>query len=120
MNVIITDGGDRQGTYGSYHIYGDNGNLLYSKTSYWGIGDHNQAEYWSVYFALKKAHELKLRNILIFTDSETVELQVKGERPLHQPYLRKVRKSIFKELENFDSWEIRKVDRALIYSFLRH
>jgi len=120
VNVIIADGGDRNGTYGSYLIFNKEGKSIASRTFYWGIGDHNQAEYWALLMALKKATELGLDDILIYTDSETVVTQVLNERPLHKHKLRMIRKQVLSELEHFSNWEIKKVDRILIYSFLGH
>jgi len=120
MHLIITDGGDRQGTYGSFYIFGPDGNCKESKSFYLGIGDHNHAEYLSLLVALKHARKLGIKVVMIFTDSETVEQQLLGLRPLYNPSLKRVRKLVKMELEKFTDWEIKKVDRTVIYSFLGH
>lgn len=120
MNLIITDGGNRDGTYGSYRIFDEEGNLLAKQSFYWGIGDHNDAEYWIVLNALDKALTIGLKDAIIFTDSETVVKQVLFERPLHVAKLKKVRSLVLERLELLDNWEICHVSRVLIKSFLGH
>jgi ribonuclease HI len=120
MNLIITDGGNREGTYGSYRIFDDKGNILASKSLYWGVGDHNQAEYWILLFALDAALTLGLKDVIIFTDSETVVKQVIFERPLHAEKLKKIRDQVLDRLKRFNKWEIQHVSRVLIKTFLNH
>jgi ribonuclease HI len=120
MNLIITDGGNKEGTYGSYRIFDSRGNLLAKQSYYWGIGDHNQAEYWILLNALDKALTIGLKDAIIFTDSETVVKQVIFERPLHAQKLKKIRSLVLERLERFERWEIRHVSRVLIKTFLGH
>lgn len=120
MNLIITDGGNKEGTYGSYRIFNSRGNLLAAQSFYWGIGDHNQAEYWILLNALDKALTIGLRSVIIMTDSETVAKQVRFERPLHAAKLKRIRNLVMERLELFDNWEIINVSRVLIKTFLGH
>lgn len=120
MNLIITDGGNKEGTYGSYRIFGEGGKLIASQSFYWGREDHNWAEYVILLKALEKALTIGLKDIIIMTDSETVAKQVRFERPLHAAKLKKIRNIIMERLELFDTWEIINVSRVLIKTFLGH
>lgn len=120
MYLILSDGGDREGTYGSFKILDNTGEAIAFRTYYWGIGDHNQAEYWALLYAVNKAIDLRLKEITIFTDSETVAEQVTFERPLHKKRLKRIRNQIVKKLEEFDTWEIQKVDRSTVEGVLGH
>lgn len=120
MNLLIVDGGNKEGTYGSYRIFNSEGFLLAAQSYYWGFGDHNQAEYWILLNALDKALTMGIKSVIIFTDSETVATQVRFERPLHAAKLKKIRNIIMERLELFDKWEIRNVSRVLIKTFLGH
>jgi ribonuclease HI len=120
MNIIISDGGNKDGTYGSYRIFNTKGQLIASGSHYWGVGDHNQAEYWILLAALEKALTLNLKHVIIFSDSETVVKQVLFERPLHVKRLKRIRNKIVNILSSFERWEIQHVSRVLIKSFLGH
>lgn len=120
MNLLIVDGGNKEGTYGSYRIFNSRGILLASQSFYWGIGDHNWAEYVILLQALEKALTIGLRSVIIFTDSETVAKQVRFERPLHALKLKRIRSLVMERLELFETWEIINVSRVLIKTFLGH
>jgi ribonuclease HI len=120
MNIIITDGGNREGTYGSFRIYDHEGTLLVRHSTYWGIGDHNQAEYWTLLSALESALTIGVKDVIIFSDSETVVKQIMCERPLHAEKLKVIKDKVEELLEQFNKWEIQYVSRILIKSFLGH
>lgn len=120
MNIIIADGGNKEGTYGSYKIYDQQGNLIITKEFFWGVGDHNQAEYWILLEAVNYATKNNITDIVIFTDSETVAEQLTFDRPLYKSHLKKIRNTILLELNKMNSWEIRRVDRSLMKTFLGH
>lgn len=120
MNLVITDGGNREGTYGSYMIYDPSGKLVAKNEYFWGVGDHNQAEYWILLEAVNFALQNGIRCVIIFTDSETVATQLNLSRPLHSDRLKRIRNSILETLKKFDFWEIRCVDRSLMKTFLGH
>lgn len=120
MNLIITDGGNREGTYGSFLIFDNEGNRILGQQLYWGVGDHNFAEYLILLLALEAALTNGLKRVIIFSDSETVVKQVAGERPLHSKKLKRLKNQIMERLECFEIWEICHVPRVYIKTFLGH
>jgi ribonuclease HI len=120
MHIIISDGGNKEGTYGSYQIFDPTGNSVLHAAKYWGVGDHNQAEYWILLSALDKALTMGLKSVIIFTDSETVVEQVLLNRPAHAERFKRMRDQVLERLKRFDEWEIQHISRVTVKSFLGH
>lgn len=118
--LVLTDGGNRGGTYGSFLMFDEKGNMIDYDVKYWGVGDHNQAEYWTVLFALDKVLKMGYNSVILWTDSETVVTQLSGQRPLHNRQLKAIRRAVQDRVSKLEHFQIKYVPRALIKSFLGH
>lgn len=119
--VIVCDGGKRRDiAYGSYKILDDFDEICHHQMIF-GDNTSNSAEYLSLYFALKKAVEIGVRDVKIISDSSLVVNQVLGNWRCNYPHLQLLRDKIRQELkDNFDSWTLDKVDRKIIMGYLGH
>lgn len=80
--IIYTDGGARgnPGPAGiGVAIYGADRRLLAEISEYLGVATNNQAEYQAIIVALKRASELKARELEFYLDSELVVKQLNRE-----------------------------------------
>jgi len=118
--VIIVDGGDREGTFGSFIIMTNDGVTLAHKFSYWGVGDHNHAEYLALISALTRAEELGIISVQVLSDSETVIEQVHKRRAVHNRELRQLRDTVLEKLLLFDTWSLDKITGLVVKGVLGH
>ncbi|NCB20610.1 MAG: ribonuclease HI family protein [Clostridia bacterium] len=83
MTIIIYSDGGARGNPGPAGIgavlTNEQGNILAEISKYIGVATNNQAEYQALIAALKKAVELKAKNVYCYLDSELIVKQVKRE-----------------------------------------
>ena len=80
--IIYCDGGSRgnPGPAGlGAVIYDEDKNILFEISEYLGVTTNNQAEYKGVLQAIKKAKELKAKELTFYLDSELIVKQMNGQ-----------------------------------------
>lgn len=106
---IYTDGGSR-GNPGPAAIGGiivdGNGNIVSSYSEYIGVQTNNFAEYRSMIKALSVALEAGVKNVSVFSDSELLVKQIKGEYKVKSENLREMFLSLTNLIEKFDKFRI--------------
>ncbi len=97
MVKVYTDGASRgnPGPSSYAYIIVDNGKIVEKGSGYLGIGTNNNAEYTAIIKALNKAKEKGYQEIELFSDSELVVKQIKGEYKVRSNKLL----PLFKEVE---------------------
>ncbi|HII76023.1 MAG TPA: ribonuclease HI family protein [Methanolinea sp.] len=87
------------------------GRLLAKEALVLGTRTNNEAEYHAVIEALRKAGSFASRNVVIYSDSQLVVRQLRGEYQVRKPHLRELH-GVAKDLErSFLSVEYRSVGR---------
>ena len=80
--IIYTDGGARgnPGPAGiGAVIYDEDKGLIAEISEFLGVATNNQAEYKALIYALRKAADLRVKELDCYLDSELVVKQLKGE-----------------------------------------
>jgi ribonuclease HI len=90
MLSVYTDAGSRgnPGPASIAILVFQEGKLLKRHGEYIGPATNNQAEYTAVIKALELAHSLGAKEIKLYTDSELVARQLKGEYKVKDPKLK--------------------------------
>ncbi|MGH7382011.1 MAG: ribonuclease HI family protein [Candidatus Methylomirabilales bacterium] len=81
--------------------------------AYIGEATNNVAEYEALIFGLRKARELGYAAIKVFSDSELLVRQIRGEYRVKHPRLRKFYDQVQSLLRSFDAVEIAHVRRGM-------
>jgi ribonuclease HI len=81
--------------------------------AYIGEATNNVAEYAALLFGLQKARELGYEVIKVFSDSELLVRQIRGEYRVKHPRLRKLYDEVQGLLRSFEAVEIVHVRRAM-------
>jgi len=106
--IIYCDGGSRgnPGPAGlGVVIYDEDNNVIEEISEFLGVTTNNQAEYKGVLQAIKKAKELKAKELIFYLDSELIVKQMSGEYRVKNkdllPLYNEIRKYIleFKKVE---------------------
>lgn len=110
---VFTDGGSR-GNPGisayAFVVYEDD-NELFSGSAFMGISTNNKAEYTGLLQALKYVLSKDYENIIIFSDSELMVKQIKGEYKVKDTDLKILYdecKELIKRIENFKIEHVRR------------
>ena len=102
---IYIDGASRGnpglGGAGAY-LADEEGNEILRLTKYLGTVTNNVAEYAALLLGLKEAKKRKLKEILIFSDSELLVRQVQGIYQVKNAVLKKNHEEVMKILRNFN------------------
>ena len=109
---IYTDGASRgnPGEAGiGYVILMDSSEI--TGKAYIGKTTNNVAEYMAMIEALKKALSIGVRNVEIYTDSELMVKQLKGEYKVKAPHLRNLHTQVLELLKKFEEALIYHIDR---------
>ena len=88
--IIYVDGGSRGNPGPSalgVVVEDESGKILKEYSHYLGEATNNQAEYEAVIFALRKAKQLKIKELEIRTDSELIGKQLMGKYKIKDPDL---------------------------------
>lgn len=76
-----------------------------------GHATNNIAEYTAVICALEEAVNLQAKEIEIFSDSELIVRQIKGEYKVNDSNLKNLRNKVYSLLSNFDKCSFTSIDR---------
>ena len=102
---IYIDGASRGnpglGGAGAY-LADEEGKEILRLTKYLGTVTNNMAEYAALLLGLKEAKKRKLKEILIFSDSELLVRQVQGIYQVKNAVLKKNHEEVMKILRNFN------------------
>lgn len=112
--VIYTDGAARgnPGPAGiGVVIKNDKGEVLQEISSFLGQATNNVAEYTALITALEKAVALNAREVQVFTDSELVVKQIKGEYRVKNEGLKPLYQKAKKLIGQLDGFTITHVPR---------
>lgn len=114
--VLHIDGAARgnPGPAGIGVVMGDDaGDFREEHHAYIGEATNNVAEYKALLFGLRKAKELGYAAIKVFSDSELIVRQIRGEYQVKHPRLRKFYDQVQDLLRSFDAVEIAHVPRDM-------
>ncbi|NLC77948.1 MAG: ribonuclease HI family protein [Clostridia bacterium] len=112
--VIYTDGAARgnPGPAGiGAVIQNEEGEVLSEISSFLGQATNNIAEYTALVTALEKAAALKAREVLLYTDSELVVKQIKGEYRVKNEGLKPLYRKAKELIQQFDLFTIVHIPR---------
>ncbi len=80
---------------------------------YLGKATNNIAEYNALVYALQEAHMLDAKEIILYTDSELVAKQLKGEFRVKNANIKPLFEQAVHLINGFKRVEIREIDRSL-------
>jgi ribonuclease HI len=112
--IIYCDGGSRgnPGPAGlGAVIYDENKSKVFEISEFLGVTTNNQAEYKGVLQAIKKAQELKAKELIFYLDSELVVKQMKGQYRVKNKDLLPLYMEIRKYILEFQKVEFNHVRR---------
>jgi ribonuclease HI len=112
--IIYCDGGSRgnPGPAGlGAVIYDENKNKLFEISEFLGVTTNNQAEYKGVLQAIKKAKELKAKDLSFYLDSELIVKQMNGQYRVKNKDLLPIYMEIRKYILDFQKVEFNHVRR---------
>lgn len=92
-------------------IYDDSGNKLLSISEPIGFATNNEAEYRAMLRALEEALRLRATSAQLFSDSELLVKQFKGEYSVKEPRLQKLRLKVLKLASKLKKLELNYVGR---------
>ena len=127
--ILYTDGGcNKNGTYGSFRIEKDNGELweLIRIPDFQNYGvpvtTNNEAEYATMADALFYCHLQGhgKEPITVYTDSLLVVNQLSGAWQIKEERLRNFADKVRERLKNFDIYKVEHVPREIIVDKLGH
>lgn len=90
-----------------------NGAVREQLREFLGQVTNNVAEYRGLLLGLKKARELGIKKIRVFSDSELLVRQINGSYRVKQPHLLVLWQEAHRELQQFTSFEVTHVPREL-------
>jgi ribonuclease HI len=112
--IIYCDGGSRgnPGPAGlGVVIYDENKSKVFEISEFLGVTTNNQAEYKGVLQAIKKAQELKAKELIFYLDSELIVKQMKGQYRVKNKDLLPLYMEIRKYILEFQKVEFNHVRR---------
>ncbi len=117
MVEIYTDGASRgnPGPSSYAYIIVDKGKIVEKGSGYLGIGTNNNAEYTAIIKALNKAKDKGYSEVELFSDSELVVRQIKGEYKVRSNKLLPLFKEVEELKKSFKSFSINHVRREEKY-----
>lgn len=112
--IIYTDGASRGNPGDSAWAYMilNNGTVVAKKTEFCGYATNNQAEYFAIINALSDAAEKGFKKIILYSDSELVVRQLKGEYKVRDSCLRQLYMKATGIIKAFDSVSFTNVPRS--------
>jgi ribonuclease HI len=112
--LIYTDGAARgnPGPAGAGAVLiGEDGSVLAEVSRYLGKTTNNQAEYQALVLALEEAKKLAADEVNIFSDSELLVKQIKGEYHVKNDGLKPLFKLVKSKLQHFGKYKIEYLPR---------
>lgn len=112
---LFTDGASRgnPGPAGIGVVILENKKKVKELSRYIGETTNNVAEYNALILALEEALSLKASDIIINMDSELVAKHLSGEYRVKSPEIKPLFEKAIGILKNFNSFEIKHVDRSM-------
>ena len=98
-------------TAGIGGVFYRNGDELFSFSEFIGSSTNNEAEYGALIKGLEESHNLNLRNIDIFADSELVVKQINGEYKVKNERMQKLHGKAISSLAKLNSWSLTHIPR---------
>lgn len=89
------------------------GRRVLERSRYIGETTNNVAEYFALITGLEEVCKLGARKIRVYSDSQLLVRQVKGEYKVKKPHLSKLHKKVLDLLKDFDSYDIIFIPREL-------
>ncbi|MEA3305863.1 MAG: ribonuclease HI family protein [Candidatus Omnitrophota bacterium] len=111
---IYTDGAARgnPGPAGAGVILKESDKMIKVIHKYLGDATNNVAEYSAVISGLREAAALGYKNVVLYTDSELVARQLKGEYRVKNSSIKILFNKTISLINNFDNVAVKKIDRA--------
>ncbi|MBW8004627.1 MAG: ribonuclease HI family protein [candidate division NC10 bacterium] len=94
-------------------LWDEAGSIREEHLAYIGKATNNVAEYEALLFGLRKAKELGYAAVNVFSDSELLVRQIRGEYRVKNPRLRQFYDQVQNLLRSFDAFEIDHVRRGM-------
>ncbi len=91
--------------------YDESGNELWRESVHLGTMTNNMAEYEALVRALRKAREMEIESVLVYTDSELVARQVTGSYKVKNDRLRIYLQEAHRLIGEFGKFEIQHIPR---------
>jgi ribonuclease HI len=90
----------------------EDGEVIYELSKYIGECTNNDAEYTALWTGLQIAVNREIKNVEVFTDSELVAKQVRGEYKVKNDRLRKMHGRVKSLVSNFDQISFTHIKRS--------
>ena len=113
--IIYTDGGSRgnPGPAGAAFILTDTeGNVIRGKGFFLGKKTNNVAEYTGLLHALQAAKKIDAESVKIFSDSELIVRQIKGQYKVKSDNLKELFADCLNLLASFSRWQVVHIERT--------
>ena len=94
-------------------LWDEAGAIREEHQAYIGKATNNMAEYEALLFGLRKARELGYTAVKVFSDSELLVRQIRGEYRVKHPRLRQFYDQVQHLVRSFDAFEIDHVRRGM-------
>ena len=91
--------------------YDEQGNEVWRESAHLGTMTNNMAEYEALVRALRRAREMAVTSVFVYTDSQLVANQILGSYRVRNDRLRKYLQEAQNMIEDFNSFEIRYIPR---------
>jgi ribonuclease HI len=91
--------------------YDEQGNELWRESAPLGTMTNNMAEYEALVRALRKARDMAIASVFVYTDSQLVANQILGSYRVKNDRLRKYLLEAQSMIEDFNSFQIRHIPR---------
>ncbi len=91
--------------------YDEQGNELWRESAPLGTMTNNMAEYEALVRALRKARDMAITSVFVYTDSQLVANQILGSYRVKNDRLRKYLLEAQSMIEDFNSFQIRHIPR---------
>ncbi len=110
---LYTDGASKgnPGYSGIGFVIKKEGCIIEEKSEYIGITTNNVAEYTALLRGLERAHELGIKNIRVFSDSELMVKQINGIYSIKNEKLKGLAAKIMHLITTFDSFVLKHIPR---------
>ena len=112
ISLYIDGAADLQSkTAGIGGVITKDGEEVFSFSEYLHDATNNEAEYAALVKGLKYLIQLKLLNANIYSDSELVVKQIKGEYRVKHPRMQELYKEAMDQFQHMDTWTINHILR---------
>lgn len=93
-------------------IFDENNCLIFSRGKYVGVRTNNEAEYLAAITALKEVLALGASEVELFSDSELLVKQVRGEYSVRSGRLEPLYRELISLIKNFEKFVIKRIERG--------